>query len=110
MDDVSFFISFFCISNVTAMLSANSKLADGVESRRPSLKNLILRRQSSFVHFISLRGTFEYLQERHAKNPAQIVSCDPYLAQILASLLILRGQRMEGPFVALLWDRRFYKL
>ena len=57
---VSCFILFFCISNVTATLSANSKSSDGVESRRPSLNNLILQRQSSFVRFISLRGTFRY--------------------------------------------------
>ena len=55
--------SFFCFSNVTATLSANSKLFEGVERRRPSLKNLMLRSQRSFVRFISCRGTFKYSHE-----------------------------------------------
>jgi hypothetical protein len=39
---VSCFWSFFCISNVTAALSANSKLSDNSKRRRPSLKTNIL--------------------------------------------------------------------
>ena len=72
---VSCLLSFFCISNVTATLSANSKFSDGVEIRRPSLKNLMLRSLSSFVRFISLLGTFKYSHERQAKKAALIVSC-----------------------------------
>jgi hypothetical protein len=54
---------FFCILNVTATLSANSKLSDNAERRCPSLKNLIFHRQRSFVLFMSLLGTFKYSQE-----------------------------------------------
>ena len=93
---VSCFCSFFCISNVTATLSANSKLADGVESRRPSLKNLIFRRQSSFVRFISLRGTFRYSQERQAKKPAQIVSCDIPLSSSDTCLFANSSRTING--------------
>ena len=108
---VSCFILFFCISNVTATLSANSKSSDGVESRRLSLNNLILRRQSSFIHFISLWGTFRYLQERHAKKPTQMVSCKTALSSSDTCLFANSSRAMKGkPFVALLWDRRFCRL
>ncbi len=58
-----------------AMLSADSKLAEGARIRCLSLKNLIFCRHSSFVHLSSLLGTVEYSQEQHAKNAAPIVSC-----------------------------------
>jgi hypothetical protein len=93
---VSCFCSFSCISNVTATLSANSKLADGVESRCPSLKNLILRRQSSFVRFISLWGTFKYSQERQVKKPAQIVSCKTPLSSSDTCLFDNSSRTMKG--------------
>ncbi len=93
---VSCFISFFCISNVTATLSANSNSSDGVESRRPSLNNLILRRQSSFMRFISLRGTFRYSQERHAKKPAQMVSYETALSSSDTCLFANSLRTMKG--------------
>jgi hypothetical protein len=93
---VSCFSSFFCILNVTAMLSANSKLADGVESRLPSVKNLILRRQSCFVHFISLRGTFKYSHERQAKKPAQIVSFETPISSSDTCLFANSSRTING--------------
>jgi hypothetical protein len=54
------FWSIFCISNVTAKLSANSKLSHGTKTSCPFLKNLMLCKHKSVVHFISLLGTFKY--------------------------------------------------
>ncbi len=68
------FWSFFYTLKVTTMLSANAKSSDGAMSC-PSMKNLILRKHRSFVHFISLQGTLKCLQERHAKKSVPIVSC-----------------------------------
>jgi hypothetical protein len=96
---VSCFSSFFCISNITAMLSANSKPSDGAGRRCPSLKNLIFRRQRSFVLFISLLGTFRYSQERQGKKL--------YLTQLLAFWLVCQAQQRVGPFVAPAWDRHY---
>ncbi len=102
---VSCFWSFFCISKVTATLSANSKLSNNAKRRRPSLKNLIFLRQRSFVLFISLLGTFKYLQEWQAKKAALIVSCTMALSRSVTCLLAssLRKQ-VAGPFVAPAWD------
>ncbi len=72
---VSNLLSFFCISKVMAMLSADSKSAEGAKIRCPFLKNLIFCRHSSFVRLSSLLGTVKYLQEQHAKNAAPIASC-----------------------------------
>ncbi len=70
---VSCFWSFFCFLNVTTMLSASSKLSDGAKMSCPFLKNLMVCKHKSFVHFISLLGTFKYSQEQHAKKAAPIV-------------------------------------
>ncbi len=80
---VSFFMSIFCISNVIATLSANSRLSEEAKSRCPSLKNLIFLRQRSFVCFCSLLGTLEYSQDLQAKKAMPIVSCTIALLRLV---------------------------
>ncbi len=81
---VSCLWSFFCISNVTAWLLASSKLSDGIERRCLSLENIC--KHNSFVHFISLQGTFGYLQEQHANKAVLIVSCKMALSKSVTCL------------------------
>ena len=71
---MSRFSSFFCISNVIATLSADSKSADCVGMRHPSLK-LMFVRHKILVCFYSRLGTFEYSHDLQAKQTAPIVSC-----------------------------------
>ncbi len=73
--NVLYFWLFFCILIITSILSASSKLSDGAKMSCPSMKNLMLRKHKSFMHFIFLRVTFKYLQEEQAKKAVPTVIC-----------------------------------
>ena len=72
---VSYLRLFFCISNVTDTLSADSRAEEGVITSRPFLKKRMFRRQRSLVRLCSFWGTFRYSQNLHAKKKAPIVNC-----------------------------------
>jgi len=67
--------SFFCISNVIATLSADSKMSDCVGMSSPSLKKRMFLRHKSLMRFCSRLGTLEYSQDLQAKKTAPMVSC-----------------------------------
>ncbi len=90
------------------MLSADSKLAEGVGIRCLSLKNLIFCRHSSFVLLSSLLGTVEYSQEQHAKNAVPIVSCPKAISNSVTWRFASSSSTINGrAFCCFCWGSSF---
>jgi hypothetical protein len=77
---VSFFRSYFCISNVMATLSADSKLLDCVGMRSPSMKKRTFLRHKSLMRFCSCLGTLEYSQDLPSKTCVDGKLCSWYIS------------------------------
>ena len=90
--------SLFCFSNVTATLSPNSKLFEGVERRRPSLKikksDVAKLKKLCMFHFPS--GTFKYSHEQQAKKAAPMVSCEIALSSSDTCLFANSSRTQKG--------------